>query len=95
MCIRDRVEAENDYDGELRQLSIEAALAVDGKVWSEETVEAVSYTHLMCIRDSYEAAKIDGANAAQIFFKITLPYIMFIMGPYIITDVYKRQCYTP
>lgn len=34
----------------------------------------------------YEAAKIDGANAAQIFFKITLPYIMFIMGPYIITQ---------
>lgn len=32
----------------------------------------------------YEAAKIDGANAAQIFFKITLPYIMFIMEPYII-----------
>lgn len=28
----------------------------------------------------YEAAKIDGANAAQIFRKITLPYIMFIMG---------------
>ena len=34
----------------------------------------------------YEAAKIDGANAVQIFFKITLPYIMFIMGPYIITQ---------
>ncbi len=34
----------------------------------------------------YEAAKIDGANAAQIFCKITLPYIMFIMGPYIITQ---------
>lgn len=34
----------------------------------------------------YEAAKIDGANAGQIFFKITLPYIMFIMGPYIITQ---------
>ena len=32
------------------------------------------------------AAKIDGANAAQIFRKITLPYIMFIMGPYIITQ---------
>ena len=34
----------------------------------------------------YEAAKIDGANPIQIFFKITLPYIMFIMGPYIITQ---------
>lgn len=34
----------------------------------------------------YEAAKIDGANPVQIFFKITLPYIMFVMGPYIITQ---------
>lgn len=34
----------------------------------------------------YEAAKIDGANAVQTFFKITLPYILFVMGPYIITQ---------
>lgn len=33
-----------------------------------------------------EAARIDGANSVQTFFKITLPYIMFIMGPYIITQ---------
>lgn len=33
-----------------------------------------------------EAAKIDGANSVQVFFKITLPYIMFIMGPYLITQ---------
>jgi len=33
-----------------------------------------------------EAAKLDGANAVQIFFKITLPYILFVMGPYIITQ---------
>ena len=34
----------------------------------------------------YEAAKIDGANAIQIFFKITLPYMFFIMTPYLITQ---------
>lgn len=39
-CIR--LRRKNDYDGELRQLSIEAALAVDGKVWSEETVEVLN-----------------------------------------------------
>jgi len=33
-----------------------------------------------------EAAKIDGANSVQVFFKITLPYVLFIMGPYIITQ---------
>ncbi len=34
----------------------------------------------------YEAAKIDGANAVQTFFKITLPYMLFVMTPYMITQ---------
>ena len=34
----------------------------------------------------YEAAKIDGANAITIFFKITLPYMIFIMTPSLITS---------
>lgn len=34
----------------------------------------------------YEAAQIDGANGATIFRKITLPYIMFVMTPYLITQ---------
>lgn len=34
----------------------------------------------------YEAAKIDGANAFQTFFKITLPYMLFVMTPYLITQ---------
>ncbi|MDE7434709.1 MAG: sugar ABC transporter permease [Lachnospiraceae bacterium] len=34
----------------------------------------------------YEAAKIDGANAVQTFFKITLPYMLFVMTPYLITQ---------
>lgn len=34
----------------------------------------------------YEAAKIDGANAVQTFFKITLPYMLFVMSPYLITS---------
>lgn len=34
----------------------------------------------------YEAAKIDGANAIQTFFKITLPYMLFVMTPYLITQ---------
>lgn len=33
----------------------------------------------------YEAAKVDGANAVTIFFKITLPYMLFITTPYLIT----------
>lgn len=34
----------------------------------------------------YEAAKIDGANAVQIFFKITMPYMLFVMTPHLITQ---------
>lgn len=35
--------------------------------------------------DLYEAAKIDGANPYAMFMKITLPYIIFVMGPSLIT----------
>ena len=36
--------------------------------------------------DQYEAARIDGANVAQQFIHITLPYMIFVMTPYIITQ---------
>lgn len=32
----------------------------------------------------YEAAKVDGANAIVTFFKITMPYMMFVMTPQLI-----------
>lgn len=37
--------------------------------------------------DQLESARIDGANKYQIFWKITMPYIMFICGPSLITSV--------
>ena len=36
--------------------------------------------------EQYEAARLDGANVFQIFFKITLPYMLFVMTPYLITQ---------
>lgn len=33
----------------------------------------------------YESAKVDGAGPARIFFKITLPYMLFVTAPYLIT----------
>lgn len=36
--------------------------------------------------DLYEAAKVDGANTVVIFFKITLPYMLFVTAPKLITD---------
>ena len=35
--------------------------------------------------DQYEAARIDGANWWQIFTRITMPYIIFVLTPYLIT----------
>ena len=37
-------------------------------------------------QDLYEAATVDGANAVQMFFKITLPQIIFTTTPYLITS---------
>ncbi len=36
--------------------------------------------------DLYESAKIDGANPAQMFFHITLPYMLFVTGPFLLTQ---------
>jgi arabinogalactan oligomer/maltooligosaccharide transport system permease protein len=36
--------------------------------------------------DLYEAARIDGANVVQQFMNITLPYMIFVLTPHIITS---------
>ena len=36
--------------------------------------------------DLYESAQIDGANSYQQFTKITLPYMLFVTGPYLLTS---------
>ncbi|MBR2321503.1 MAG: sugar ABC transporter permease [Clostridia bacterium] len=53
----------------------------------------VPYTLLMCSgilmnipADYYEAARIDGAGTTRIFFDITLPYMLHITAPYLITQ---------
>lgn len=37
-------------------------------------------------QDLYESAKVDGASAFQQFCKITLPYMFFVMGPYLLNN---------
>lgn len=37
-------------------------------------------------QDLYESAQIDGANAFQQFCKITMPYMLFVTGPYLLTN---------
>lgn len=40
--------------------------------------------------DQLESARIDGANSFQIFWKITMPYILFITGPSLVTDFVRN-----
>lgn len=40
--------------------------------------------------DQIESARIDGASSFQIFVKITMPYMLFVTGPALITDFVKN-----
>lgn len=40
--------------------------------------------------DQLEAARIDGATPRQIFWKITMPYMLFVTGPALVTDFVKN-----
>lgn len=40
--------------------------------------------------DLYESANIDGANAIQQFTRITLPYMLFVTGPYLLTSFIRN-----
>lgn len=40
--------------------------------------------------DQLESARIDGATPRQIFFKITMPYMLFVTGPALVTDFVKN-----
>ena len=53
----------------------------------------VPYTLLMCSgilmnvpADYYEAARIDGASPVRIFFAVTMPYMLHVTTPYLITQ---------
>ncbi len=53
----------------------------------------VPYSMLLCSgilmnipADLYESARIDGARPWRQFWKITLPYMLFVTGPYLITQ---------
>lgn len=37
-------------------------------------------------KDLYESARVDGAGTVKQFTKITMPYILFVTGPYLITQ---------
>lgn len=40
--------------------------------------------------EQLESARIDGASPRQIFWKITMPYVLFVTGPALVTDFVKN-----
>ena len=53
----------------------------------------IPYTMLICTGilmnipdDLYESAKIDGASPVRMYFKIALPYMLFVTGPYLLSQ---------
>ncbi|MDO4339695.1 MAG: sugar ABC transporter permease [Eubacteriales bacterium] len=40
--------------------------------------------------DQLESARVDGATPFQIFHKITMPYLLFVTGPALVTDFVKN-----
>ncbi len=40
--------------------------------------------------DQLESARVDGAKPYQIFMKITMPYLLFVTGPALVTDFVKN-----
>ncbi len=40
--------------------------------------------------DQLESARVDGAKPRQIFAKITMPYLLFVTGPSLVTDFVKN-----
>lgn len=53
----------------------------------------IPYTMLICTgilmnipEDLYESARIDGAGPVKAFMKITLPYMLHVTGPYLLTQ---------
>lgn len=53
----------------------------------------IPYTMLICTgllmnipNDLYESAKIDGASPFKMYTKITLPYMLFVTGPYLLSQ---------
>ena len=53
----------------------------------------VPYTMLICSgilmnipEDLYESARIDGASSFKMYTAITLPYMLFITGPYLLSQ---------
>ncbi len=64
--------------------------SISGSVFQYQMLIAKKVLLMNIPTDQIESAKIDGATNFQVFWKITMPYILFIQGPALITDFVKN-----
>jgi arabinogalactan oligomer/maltooligosaccharide transport system permease protein len=97
--MRNMLADQGPINGMLRDMGLISGYIpfLSSAVWARVTVIVVNlwigvpYTMLITTgilmnipEDIYESAKIDGASPVVMFFKITLPYVLFVTGPYLI-----------
>ncbi len=99
LLISQMFSSEGFINGILTSLGLEKLVFSLNTVWARIFVIVINvwvgipYTVLSCTGilmnipdDLYESAKIDGANAFRMYANITLPYMMFVMGPSLISS---------
>lgn len=87
------------FNGFLTSIGLEPLVYASNATWAKIFVilinvwVGVPYTVLSCTgilmnipSDLYESAKIDGASPFRMYANITLPYMMFVMGPSLISS---------
>lgn len=70
-------------DGTLAKLTV---IVVNIWIGIPYTILITSGILMNIPEDIYESARIDGAGPARTFFSITLPYMLFVTTPYLITQ---------
>lgn len=65
-----QIEAENDYDGEPRQLFVEVSMAMDGKIWKQKTIDVMVDLYaldrqLLPVKKEMEIANIKMKNVSK------------------------------
>ena len=66
--------------------------AINGFVWGIPCLTLLIATGVLMNlpADQLESARVDGAKPYQIFAKITMPYMLFVTGPALVTDFVKN-----
>lgn len=99
MLVSQMFSSSGVFNGMLEAFGLPKLIFSDNSLWAKIFVilinvwVGVPYTVLSCTgilmnipNDLYESAKIDGASPFRMYTNITLPYMMFVMGPSLISS---------